>query len=294
MTDFKSILEQHQIPFVDGQGEHEHGRDGWINFDCPWCSKGWGHYRMGFNTSAGYVNCWSCGKHGLVATLVELLSLPYNHVSEILQDLPRVQRRRSESLSASRTLVPDGVGPLLPAHANYLQGRNFNPRRTARRWGLKGIGTASRLAWRLFIPIFLHGEMVSWTTRSIQANAHQRYHSAKPTEEKFCHKHLLYGEDEAKDTIIIVEGPPSVWRIGPGAVALFGTGFTRSQVLRMASYPVRVVCLDNESFAQKKARELCKLLQVFEGRTYNVVMETGKAPDEASDEEVQELRERFL
>ena len=33
-----------------------------------------------------------------------------------------------------------------------------------------GIGIAPRLQWRIWIPIHYHGEIVSWTTRSLSDN----------------------------------------------------------------------------------------------------------------------------
>src|SRR5581483_4434906 len=106
-------------------------------------------------------------------------------------------------------VLPAGVSDLLKPHRDYLLGRGFSPKQIEdlqRLWGLAGIGVAGRLSWRLFIPIYYRGEMVSWTTRSLRDTG-LRYIRARPEEEKYRAHTLLYGHDLVRDTIIVVEGP---------------------------------------------------------------------------------------
>jgi DNA primase len=161
-----------------------------------------------------------------------------------------------------------------------------------RLWNAQGIGMSSQLPWRIFIPIELNGEMVSWTTRSINDYG-LRYISAKLTQESFPHKHLLYGEDYARHTVIIHEGPLDVWTVGPGAVGTLGTSYTRAQVVRMSKYLRRVVCFDNEPEAQRRARKLCDDLEPFEGETHNVILDA-KDANTASAKEIRRLRRLYL
>jgi len=186
-------------------------------------------------------------------------------------------------------ILPKGIGELLPAHQRYLKKRNFNFRSLSRLWGVKGLGIHATLPWRLFIPIHYHGKIVSWTTRSI-SNKGVRYLSAPADHEEINHKKLLYGEDHCRHAIIIHEGPIDVWRTGPGSVATCGTGFSRSQVLKICKYPIRVICFDNEKEAQQRATELCDLVEPFPGETYNVTLNSKDAA-EADETEVNQLRE---
>jgi hypothetical protein len=267
---------------------HEHCRPGWLQFDCPWCSRGWRHFRMGYNLARRYVNCWACGKHGLTDTVAELAQKPRKAIAGLLADLPR-ERVVKERLSG-RLELPAGVGPLQAPHYAYLARRGFDADVVARTWGVAGIGIAPRLGWRLFIPIVWRGEVVSWTTRSISDRTDRRYRSAKETQEKVPHKKILYGADLVRHAVIIHEGPIDVWRTGPGAVALMGTSFSQSQVRYLARYARRVVCFDSERAAQERARALCDALMVFPGTTQNVRLESGKDPAVASDNEINELR----
>ena len=162
-----------------------------------------------------------------------------------------------------------------------------------RLWDIKATGNMGQFAWRIFIPIMLNGKQVSWTTRAIGSSL-PRYKSAKPKEEIVEHKHLLYGEDCVRHSVIVVEGPLDAWAIGPGAVALMGLSYTAEQVTRIAKYPIRTVCFDREPKAQIVADKLAGELSCFPGETQSVGLVTGDDPATADVEEVRELRKKFL
>jgi DNA primase len=82
--------------------------------------------------------------------------------------------------------------------------------------------------------------------------------------------------------------------IGPGAVATFGVNYTQEQAAKIARYPVRVICFDSESQAQKQAKKLLDTLTPLPGETHNIVLESGKDPAECDPSEIAELRAKFL
>ena len=273
------------------EGNH-HCRRGWVQTDCPYCGMNSGRFHMGWNLSYNYVNCWKCGGHPLDETLGILTRQPIGKLRQLLEQLDKsVAVSEVEGLRTGTVKIPKGVTDLQPAHKKYLKRRHLCPDELSRLWNVQGFGLHSRLSWRLFIPIQLHGETVSWTTRAIHDRG-VRYMSASAEEEAMNHKRLLYGEDYVKHAVIVHEGPFDVWRTGPGAVALCGTGFTRAQVLRLTKYPIRVVCFDMEYEAQKRAAKLVDMLAAFPGETYHAML-TAKDAAEAGDEEIKELR-RFL
>jgi hypothetical protein len=185
--------------------------------------------------------------------------------------------------------APVGIEPLSGPHNRYLRDRSFDPAEIARLWQVQGIGIASRLSWRLFIPIMHQGEMVSWTTRSIGQHVAQRYISASAEEEKINHKHLVYGQDYCHHSIVVVEGPTDAWRVGLGAGALFGTGFTTAQVKKIVRHPFRYIVFDSSMEAQARAGELADQLSAFPGRT-EVICLDAKDPGCASEREIRRLR----
>lgn len=286
-TPILDLLVQSRVPHRM-PGEHHHATHGRVQVDCPWCSPRSDKWRLGIHLDGSRSHCWTCGFHPVVEALVRLTSLSYPDCQAILEGLPRTPRlERPEG----KLVLPAGLGPLGIAHTRYLRGRGLDPGEVLRVWGIGGLGRSGSLPWRIWIPIRSRdGEVVSWTTRSLSDRVASRYLSAEPHQERLHHKTLLYGEEYCSHAIIIVEGPLDVWKIGPGAVAVLGLSITRAQVLRMASYPTRVICFDNEPDAQRRAGKLAEQLQGFAGTTYRVLLDA-KDPGSASERELRKLRE---
>lgn len=282
--EFSQLLDTYGVPHrTEG---HHHCRPGWVQMDCPFCAEQ-NKYHLGYNLTYGYVNCWKCGSHSVQSTLAMLTHLPYGKVKELLRGV-KTTRKPEKLRITGRYTPPEGVGPLQPAHKRYLEGRGFDVATIQTLWKVKGLGMHGQLAWRLFIPIEYHGETVSWSTRTIGTKG-SRYISATPKQETLQHKTLLYGEDYVRDSIIICEGPLDVWRIGPGAVATFGTSFGMEQIHRMGKYRKRFICLDNNKDAQRRAQRLLDTLTIYDGETVNVVLDSSD-PGEATIIEVQRIR----
>jgi hypothetical protein len=148
------------------------------------------------------------------------------------------------------------------------------------------------MSWRIWIPITQDDRLVSWTSRAI-GKTERRWMTCPAEKEVVDHRTILYGEEYCRHAIIVVEGPPDVWKVGPGAVCPLGLGISVEQKARIAKYPVRAICFDNEPDAQKRARELANELSVLPGDTYVVCLDAAD-PAEASDEEIHELRKEFL
>ncbi len=294
--DLVDFLSQHNIDAIrDG---HHHCREGWLQFDCPFCGgQGAGKYHMGFNIRGGYANCWRCGRHTLVEVIAEVAGVSIGQAKGLVTGagLDTETYPKAVAKPKGKLLLPSGHGPLLRSHRRYLASRGYDADVLETLWELKGIGgTAPKLRWRILIPVISEGKAVSWTTRKINDESDApRYISAKPEDEDQPLKSVLYGEDYCRTTIVIVEGAFDVWRIGPGAVATCGTGFSRSQINRMVKFPRRVVCFDNEPTAQERARKLCTMLELFNGETFNVQLDA-KDASSAPQKEINRLRKSFL
>ena len=270
----------------------KHSTAGWVNFVCPFCGNGSSNLGMGYHTVGHYVHCWKCGHHPLPQTLAAAAGLSLPAARQLLGDVARPLRAEDAAITRPGRLVrPAGVTDLKKPHAEYLLSRGLGVKAAAR-WGIMGIGIASRLAWSLYIPVTLDGEEVSWTTRAL-GNTGMRYVGAGSKEEKVPRKRLLYGEDFVRHQIVIVEGPLDAVRIGPGAVATMGVSYSRHQLLRLSHYPSRAVLFDNEAGAQRRARKLVRELEAFPGTTHLVELDA-KDPGEASDKEIRQVRKYFL
>lgn len=289
---FTEILKQFDIPFRQ-VGESPHVTHGWIGIICPFCGEGTNKFGLGYSLAGGNLTCWKCGPHKVLETLHLLTGESVGKLWELIKDDYRETQAKREPVKGTLK-YPQGVTEMTSSHHAYLKRRGFDPEIIHRLWNVHGIGLVKRLPWRLFIPIAnAQGKVVSWTTRSLSDLATSRYVTAKASEEAVSAKTLLYGEMYARHAVIVVEGPLDAWRIGPGAVATLGVSYSKEQVNRMAKYPVRVVCFDNEPEAQRRASKLCSALAVFPGRTVKVILDA-KDPGSAGQAEVNRLRRLFL
>lgn len=289
--DVTELLTEYGIRFVR-QGEHKHARRGWVQIDCPWCGRGSERYHFGINVVFRNANCYRCGRHRLGDTLAELTRKP---LREVLAKLGGLAREVLPERPVGRLVLPNGLADLLPAHKRYLRGRGFDPALLEKVWGIRGIGIAAKLGWRVWIPIHFRGSVVSWTTRAI-GNVEMRYVSAAAEQEAIPHKTILYGEDYVRNTIVVQEGPIDTWAVGPGSVCTCGTGYSAEQAARISMYPNRVICFDNEPAAQRRAADLCDLLAVLPGQTHNVQLDAKDAADALVNNpgEITLLRKSFL
>ena len=283
------FLQTHNIPFRQA-GEHHHvSSAGFVGVDCVFCSPGSGRFRLGIRENLRSASCWTCGYHSARESLTELTGLSWQEIKAELGDMgdePDYEPRKR-----GRLKLPDGIGPLLPPHRLYLERRGFDPDELVKVWGIEGIGIASKLSWRLFIPIHdRDGATVSWTTRTIWEGGEPRYLGAAANEEEVDRKGLLYGMGYVHHACVCCEGSTDVWRIGCGAVATMGVVVTRAQVSLLSKVPVRAICFDREPEAQRRAAELCRQLEPYPGLTLNLKLERAKDPAEADEDEIKEIR----
>jgi len=289
---FIELLEDEYDIQIVREGSH-HCSHGWVQFDCPFCGRDSNRFHMGYNLRGHYVNCWKCGGHTLINTLIELTNQPARVCVKQIKELNLKQPKRVLQKHTGKLIIPNGTGPLLDPHIKYLKKRGYVPKEIERLWNVQGIGIGGKFQWRLFIPFIYQHRMVSWTTRSVSDECTLRYRSASVKEESISHKELLYGEDFARFAIVICEGPLDVWKVGPGAVATMGTGYSTKQVQRMTEYPIRAVCFDSNDKAQKRAKKLCNELSMFDGETHNIKLDSDD-PGTATKKELDNIRRNFL
>src|SRR5687768_15284733 len=89
----------------------------WINFDCPFCGGGSDPDKLycGFNLALGYCNCWICSGHSLLSLVHTLTGQSWSECKKLLKGLD--QYKPQEFVRSRGNLVlPDSIGPLLPAH----------------------------------------------------------------------------------------------------------------------------------------------------------------------------------
>jgi len=271
---------------------HHHCTSGFVQVDCPWCTPHSGKWRMGLARNGRIAKCWTCGSHSLIDSICELSKQSKQTIRDLVKSI-NGYNDKIKIRPRGKLVLPEGLGPLLPIHKKYLKSRGFNVEQLESLWGLQGIGINPILGWRIFIPVIYQEKIVSWTARALTDDIGKRYWNASSSEEEIAMKSILFGIDFIHHAILITEGPFDAMKIGPGAVATMGIEWTRAQLKQMIKYPMRVVCFDNEPDAQKRANELCVILNSFPGQTFNVALDA-KDPGCASEEELDKLRKRFL
>jgi len=267
---FTDLLTHYGIPFKS-EG-HEHCRPGWIQMDCPDCGQH-EHWRLGYNIHYGYAHCWTCGGKWIVDVLQKLTNKSHRDIQRDLKEIAYEGHLDTGAYQFTKRGTykepPGNESILADVHKKYLHGRGFDPIETQIVWGVQGIRTATRLAWRLFIPITNAGIRVSWTTRAITDTTKRRYINARAEEEAQSAKEILYGADKARHGITIHEGPLDAWAIGIGGTAVMGLNVSPAQIEMMVRFPLRIIWFDNNPEAQRRASWLWDQLECFEGKTMN-------------------------
>ena len=211
---------------------------GCVGIKCPFCDDHSNHmyFRLNF---AWAVNCWRCGRHSLSETVQALLGVPGVEARGIItryaSDSPRASQPQDQRIFAKSVVFPAGMSEMEQGHRLYLIKRNFDPNEIKNTWKVQGTNHIDPdYKWRIIAPITFRGQVVSYQARDIGDFQEPKYRACPPEYEVVSHKDVLYGFDEARgDSVVVVEGITDVWRLGPGAVATFGTKWTKPQALLM-------------------------------------------------------------
>lgn len=233
--------------------------------------------------------------------------LAYRGVKWLLGQITR-QNARQSPLRANGEFAlkpPAGIEPLKrKIFRDFIFNKwGLDPDYLSEVWGVRAVGPdgETRYAWSLYIPVMDEfGTPVSWVCRFIETSgtagskSQVRYAASPANREAVSHKTLLYGSHLAGHCVIVGEGCPDAWAVGPGGCGLFGTGWKPQQVAAIAKFPVRVIVTDSDSpEAIKRGEKLSEELMVHPGETIRVQLESGKDPSRCDRKELNQLR-RFL
>ena len=171
-------------------------------------------------------------------------------------------------------------------HKRYLRKRGLDPDRLVNLYGITGTGPAD--TWegldyrlRVIIPIKdINGRTVSFQGRDITGQQELRYKGC-PVEKSAVHyKHIVYGSDVAREfnSIVVVEGIFDAWKLGPGAVATFGTSLTPEQIWYLSQWPRVTFLFDPEPEAQRHAQEYAQELALQGTEVFVASADFGRTP----------------
>ena len=188
-----------------------------------------------------------------------LKNMPIRHVSGDFNPQPCVP---PGTIVSFHDLPDDHIA------ATYLRSRGFDPKQLSTDYGV-GLCTETYsederikiMRQRIYIPVVFNSQLVSWQGRVVGDRKQPKYFN-RPDSSKTT---LLYNYDAASKQagVIVVEGVPSVWRLGKSAVCLFGNTLSTWQcntiATTWANKPVFYV-LDRgtEDVIEKGVEALCR------------------------------------
>jgi len=293
--DVKKYLDSKNIDF-HLPGEKNVTR-GWINISCPFChDKSW---HCGINLKKLGFSCYHCGKKGGVEYLISKIercsfesveTIKNNFQSFLLDEIDYAQNESRVSEVKLPTTNP--TWPKL--HLDFLTKKCLDPKKIINEYELKPIGFLSRYKFRILIPIFERGKLVSFTARDVTGKSDVKYLDLAPEKSIIPVKHSLYNIDKAGKNVLIVEGASDVWRMGPGTIATMTTQYSNSQIDKLLEYEIEsaFVMYDGEDLATEKAYNLADKLSGFINHTEVIEIEDGD-PGELSDDDVKHLRKEL-
>lgn len=212
------------------------GKD-YVGFRCPWC-EGDGEHGGVSLIHKGF-SCWQCGMSASPPKLIkQILNCSWSKAYNILEQYSSREaalsswaqaRPKIRGLSLRPVQLPALTGPLCGPGGHYLSSRGFDPRVIESKYGVKESGPLGSYKFRLIIPIYFNKELVSFTSRDYTGKREPAYMEQSVDEAIIPVKDSLYNFDSVKDELLIVEGPADVWRMGDGAVALYGIKCTEKQ-----------------------------------------------------------------
>lgn len=297
------------LAFLEGQGiEHwasqkNVGR-GWVSIQCRFCTDHSNH--LGININSNVFSCMKCGVKGGLPFLVKtILDCSWREAYEALEPYEELSTRdgghpppRASPRWRDKDLpIPKSFSKEFPHRfIQYLAARGFNPKRLIEKYDLYACHTMGRFRWRVIAPVIMNGRVVNFIGRDISGKAKSKYILETNEAAALPKGQILYNLDAAGDTILIVEGPADVWRIGDGAVATMGTQFSALQVKTILDHGIQrvFVLYDPEPEATRLAKRLANQLSGVIPHVDVLLKQTEGDPGDMSPDEVIELRRKVF
>lgn len=175
----------------------------------------------------------------------------------------------------------------------YVISRQFNPDKLSDNFNIGFVadtaeGVSPACANRLYIPVAQNGALMGWQCRGLTPAAVPKYLNARAMRKAT----MLYNYDTAKNQpfVIVVEGVPSVWRLGAAAVCMFGKSMSRMQhdlIVRTWHQKPVFLLLDHD--AQVEMEQAASLLRKTVKTVIPIALPDARDPADYSFEDITNL-----
>ncbi len=288
MLDIQKLLGSINVPFwTSGKNIS----DGWIAISCPFCGDSSNH--CGINSYA--FSCWKCGSKGNIKKLLaKLRGGSWNEALVLFDkynDSLYVDSYVKKYSTVSEVAWPDHCTVELPeVHRNYIKSRGFNPTIIQELYDVRAVYQLGEWKYRLIIPIYMQGVLVSFVGRDITGKAGIRYKNLQKEKSIIPVKNATYNIDSIYEIAIICEGIFDSWRFGIYGVAVMGLQLTAMQINTIAKRLKRaIIIFDNERIARSRAMALGEAL-AMQGIVVDLVDIDEKDPGAMSQRKADELK----
>lgn len=261
---------------------------GWIGINCQFCLDHSNH--LGINLRSKAFSCFKCAEKGNAVKLVCAIdgcSVP-TALSTMKEfgDGTFVPREKHYQ---SKVKFPMGTTKMFSGAAiSFLESRRYDAEAVITKYDLYLTGPLSDYKHRIIIPVFVNNRIVSFTGRDITGQSGSKYRNSSEQYSIRDVKQCLYNMDHVyRNRAVVVEGIFDAWRIGDGAVATFGTKYTREQLRLLKGLKQVFVLYDSDAYsiAEKLAYDLTAFVPQVE-----ILKLSEGDPDNLTDDDVRALR----
>ncbi len=277
-----------------------HGKNisqGWVGINCPFCS-GDRSYHGGIPLTGNIFSCFRCNtKTSIKKLIVELekcssqqASITYSRYSDILYIPNYIDIQRATKVEWPPPVVTNKP---LESHIRYIEDRNYDINHLVKNYNIHFGGYTGDFKYRIVIPVYLQGKLVSYLGRDISNMSYLKYKNLREQDSVLPVKETVYNIDNVTDEAIICEGVFDSWRFGFNAVALFGLVYTQKQVRMLGKLKKAYICFDNEPQAQAAAEILAEEL-IWQGVKVEILLIDTKDPGEMSSEEADTVKQELF
>ena len=279
--DTARLLDELRIPYTtEGKNATRNG----LSVKCPFCNDPSNH--GSFHKYSLHYRCWRCKGGKGIDALKALSGANDAVIAQAMRNCggPVIEGEKATEYASSIRLPGRD---LLPYHRNYLLKRGLDPDFLVSKYGILGTGPFDRFEGlyygnRIIIPIYdLGGRLVSFQGRDVTgADGVERYKVCPVKKALMHYKDTVYGGHLATGSkVVVVEGVVDAWKLGPGAVATFGTGCKKAQILALTHWSEVIFFFDPEKDAQEKAHAYAEELAMMGVRTYVACEDFGTLPN---------------
>ena len=227
MLNIKNIFSQYNIEYA------ESGKNiskGWIGINCPFCEEDEG-FHLGINEKSRFWSCWKNSKHrgkGYYNLFKKLLKCSEQQLRLLCEDKKlliedefnsikdklNIKTDRKENKVELLNFLPEFMeiknSGITKRFWDYLVERGFdNPDIIISKYNLKCC-LVGEYKFRIIIPIYKDGKLVTWTSRSLYKNAKLRYLTHPIKDSVLNIKDTLFNYDyinNGGEVLFITEGP---------------------------------------------------------------------------------------